>query len=154
MKITLIQIGKTDLDYIKSGILEYQKRLEHYVKFEIKELKNLKNLKNLSILQQKQKESEYIFENIDPKTQIFLLDENGKEHNSPQFAGWLEKKLNIGGDITFVIGGAYGFSEEIKKKYQSIALSRMTFSHQMIRLFFVEQLYRAFTIIKRENYHH
>lgn len=154
MKINLIQIGKTENNFIKTGIDEYLKRLKFYTKFEIIELKDLKNIKNLSIEMQKKKESEYIEENIDKKSTIVLLDEIGKEYTSKQFSNWLNKTMNSGMNINFIIGGAYGFSDEIRKKYSKIALSKMTFSHQMVRLFFVEQLYRAFTILKGENYHH
>ncbi len=154
MRITLLQLGKTDLDFVITGINEYQKRLKHYVKFEIKTLPLLKNIKNLSVKMQKKKESELIEANLDKNTNIILLDEIGKNYTSKEFAKWILKQTNLGKDITFVIGGAYGFSDEIRKKYPQIALSKMTFSHQMIRLFFVEQLYRAFTILKGENYHH
>jgi len=129
-------------------------RLKHYVKFEQKILQSPKNIKNQSIQIQQKKESDLLAENINDKSIVVLLDEIGKEYTSEQFSNWLNKSMNTGQDITFVIGGAYGFSDELKSKYPKIALSKMTFSHQMIRLFFIEQLYRAFTILKGENYHH
>jgi 23S rRNA (pseudouridine1915-N3)-methyltransferase len=154
MQITFLAIGNTDLGFISDGIKIYTERLKHYVKFEIKIIQNIKNIKNLTIELQKIKESEYIETTLNSKSINILLDENGEQFTSEQFANWLQKKMNLGLDLTFVIGGSYGFDEKMKKKYTKIGLSKMTFSHQMIRLFFVEQLYRAFTIIKGENYHH
>ncbi|MBN2891180.1 MAG: 23S rRNA (pseudouridine(1915)-N(3))-methyltransferase RlmH [Bacteroidales bacterium] len=154
MRITLVLIGKTETGFVSEGIKEYENRLKHYVKFEIIILPALKKIKNLSIEMQKKKESEFIESNIDLKSNIVLLDEIGKEYTSSGYAEWLNKQINAGTDITFVVGGAYGFSDEMRKKYPKIALSKMTFSHQMVRLFFVEQIYRAFTILKGENYHH
>ena len=154
MQINFVVLGKTEVDFVNEGLNEYTKRLKHYTKLSISVLTPLKNIKKLSIDLQKKKESKYIEDSLDKKSVIILLDEAGKEYSSPEFAKWLNKKMNGGADISFVIGGAYGFSNEIKKKYPQIALSKMTFSHQMVRLFFVEQLYRAFTILKGENYHH
>lgn len=154
MQINLILLGKTEVGFVTEGIAEYTKRLKHYTKFNIKILPTLKNIKNLSIEMQKKKESEFIESAIDTKSRVILLDEIGKEYSSPNFAKWLNKQTNSGMNLTFVIGGAYGFSDQMRKKYPQVALSKMTFSHQMVRLFFVEQLYRAFTILKGENYHH
>ncbi len=156
MKIKLILIGKTDSDYLKTGVEEYVKRLTHYIGFEMIVVPDLKNTKKLSIQQQKQKEGELITKHIQPGDHVVLLDENGKEFSSPEFAAFIEKQSLSGlKTLVFVIGGPYGFSEEIYKTgNRKIALSRMTFSHQMVRLIFVEQLYRAMTIIKGEPYHH
>lgn len=156
MKIKLILIGKTDNDYLKTGVEEYVKRLTHYIGFEMIVVPDLKNTKKLSIQQQKQKEGELITKHIQPGDHVVLLDENGKEFSSPEFAAFIEKQsLNGLKTLVFVVGGPYGFSEELYKiGNRKIALSRMTFSHQMVRLIFLEQLYRAMTIIKGEPYHH
>jgi len=154
MRIELILIGDTQKGFIADGIQEYTKRLKHYIKFEQKIIKSIKNSHKLSFDEQKKREAELIKNVLIKKSIVILLDENGKEFTSPQFAKYLEKNLNTGQHITFVVGGAFGFSEELKNKYPLVALSKMTFSHQMIRLFFIEQLYRAFTILKGENYHH
>jgi len=156
MKITLLVIGKTDKDFVKKGIEEYQKRLVHYLPFELKIIPDLKNTKNLSENQQKQKEGELILDKIKSSDTLILLDENGKEFSSVGFSKYVEQKM-IGGikNLIFVIGGPYGFSDEVYKKAQGkISLSKMTYSHQMIRMIFIEQLYRAMTIIKGEPYHH
>ncbi|MCT4602892.1 MAG: 23S rRNA (pseudouridine(1915)-N(3))-methyltransferase RlmH [Marinifilum sp.] len=156
MKATLLVIGKTDKDFVKKGIDEYQKRLVHYLPFEFKIIPDLKNTRNLSENQQKQKEGELILEKLKPTDTLVLLDENGKEFSSVGFSKFMEQKM-IGGtkNLVFVIGGPYGFSEEVYKKAQGkVSLSKMTFSHQMIRMIFIEQLYRAMTIIKGEPYHH
>ncbi|MPQ48751.1 23S rRNA (pseudouridine(1915)-N(3))-methyltransferase RlmH [Marinifilum sp. N1E240] len=156
MKITLLVIGKTDKDFVKKGIEEYQKRLVHYLPFELKIIPDLKNTKNLSENQQKQKEGELILDKIKSSDTLILLDENGKEFSSVGFSKYVEQKM-IGGikNLVFVIGGPYGFSDEVYKKAQGkISLSKMTYSHQMIRMIFIEQLYRAMTIIKGEPYHH
>jgi len=156
MKATLLVIGKTDKDFVKKGIDEYQKRLVHYLPFEFKIIPDLKNTRNLSENQQKQKEGELILEKLKSTDTLVLLDENGKEFSSVGFSKFMEQKM-IGGtkNLVFVIGGPYGFSEEVYKKAQGkVSLSKMTFSHQMIRMIFIEQLYRAMTIIKGEPYHH
>lgn len=156
MKATLLVIGKTDKDFVKKGIDEYQKRLVHYLPFEFKIIPDLKNTKNLSEKQQKQKEGELILDKLKPTDTLILLDENGKEFSSVGFSKFMEQKM-IGGtrNLVFVIGGPYGFSDEVYKKAQGkVSLSKMTFSHQMIRMIFIEQLYRAMTIIKGEPYHH
>jgi len=156
MKITLLVIGKTDKDFVKKGIEEYQKRLVHYLPFELKIIPDLKNTKNMSENQQKQKEGELILDKIKSSDTLILLDENGKEFSSVGFSKYVEQKM-IGGikNLVFVIGGPYGFSDEVYKKAQGkLSLSKMTYSHQMIRMIFIEQLYRAMTIIKGEPYHH
>ncbi len=154
MKITLLLIGETHKGFVSEGISDYKQRLKHYIKFEIKIIQTLKNIRNLSIAEIQNKESEMIENVIDKKSTIILLDEKGKEYTSKDFSVFLQKNMNIGNDIIFVVGGAYGFNEQLRKKYMKVALSKMTFSHQMVRLFFIEQLYRAFTIIRGENYHH
>ncbi len=154
MQITLLMIGNTENNFIADGIAEYEKRLKHYVKFQQKTINAPKNYKNLPKKELIKRESELLESNLNPASTVVLLDEIGKEYTSVEFSTWLQKKLNAGNDITFVIGGAFGFSNELRQKYPKIALSKMTFSHQMVRLFFIEQLYRAFTIIKGENYHH
>ena len=156
MTIKLIAIGKTDHDQLQQLIAEYQKRLGHYVKFEIELIPDIKNAKNLSEAQQKQKEGELILKKLQPSDQLVLLDERGKSYTSVQFSEFLQKKMNSGiKTLVFVIGGPYGFSEAVYAKATGkVSLSAMTFSHQMIRLLFVEQLYRAFTILRNEPYHH
>ena len=156
MKITLITIGKTEDSYLSEGIEIYTKRLKHYVPFRILEVPELKNTKNLSREQQKIKEAELIFKNISNTDHVILLDENSQELSSRQFSGFLNKKM-VGGQqhLIFIVGGPYGFSKEVyDRSNEKISFSKMTFSHQMIRLFFAEQLYRAYTILKGEPYHH
>ena len=156
MKITLLTIGKTEDRYLNEGIDIYLKRLKHYVTFRILELPELKNTKSLSQEQQKIRESELIFKNIQSTDYVVLLDENGKEFSSRGFSVFLNKKM-VGGlqHLVFIVGGPYGFSDEVySRSNDKISLSQMTFSHQMIRLLFTEQLYRAFTILKGEPYHH
>lgn len=156
MKITLITIGKTEDSYLSEGIEIYTKRLKHYVPFRILEIPELKNTKNLSREQQKIKEAELIFKNISNTDHVILLDENSQELSSRQFSGFLNKKM-VGGQqhLIFIVGGPYGFSKEVyDRSNEKISFSKMTFSHQMIRLFFAEQLYRAYTILKGEPYHH
>jgi 23S rRNA (pseudouridine1915-N3)-methyltransferase len=156
MNIKLIAIGKTDNRELQSLIDDYQKRLSFYVKFDLEIIADIKNVKNLSELQQKEKEGELILSKIMPTDQLILLDENGKNFSSIEFSKELQKKMNSGiKTFVFVIGGPYGFSEAVYQKAQGkISLSQMTFSHQMVRLFFIEQLYRGFTILKNEPYHH
>lgn len=156
MKIVFLVIGKTDESYLDTGILKYIKRLEHYVPFEMKIIPDIKNRKTLTEEQQKKAEGELILSNINIGDDLVLLDENGKTFSSVAFSQWIEKQMNIGSKrMIFVVGGPYGFSKEVYAKAKfKISLSEMTFSHQMIRLIFVEQLYRAFTIVKGEPYHH
>jgi 23S rRNA (pseudouridine1915-N3)-methyltransferase len=156
MKIKLLVIGKTDDKNLLQLISTYQNRLQHYIKFELEVIPDIKNAKNLSQLQQKEKEGQLILGKLQSSDQLILLDEKGKELRSLEFANWLQKKMNSGiKQLVLVIGGPYGFSESVYKKASGkISLSKMTFSHQMIRLFMVEQLYRGFTILKNEPYHH
>ena len=156
MTIKLLAIGKTDSSSLGALISEYENRLKHYIKFELDLIPDIKNTKNLSEAQQKDKEGEAILKRISATDVLILLDEKGKQYTSIEFADYLQKKMNSGVKrIVFVIGGPYGFSDAVYSKAQGkISLSKMTFSHQMIRLFIVEQFYRAFTILKNEPYHH
>ena len=156
MKITFILNGKTEDDYILKGFAVYEQRLKHYISFETVVIPALKNTKALSIEQQKQKEGELILKNIQNADKLILLDENGKEYNSIGFSEFIQQQMNSGiKNLVFVVGGPYGFSDEVYKRANGkISLSKMTFSHQMVRLFFAEQLYRAMTILKNEPYHH
>lgn len=156
MKITLLTVGKTDKDWVKQGIDIYASRMKHYFPFSIVEIPELKNASSLSQDQIKTKEGELILKNVKPTDDMILLDERGREFSSMEFAKALQDKISYTGkDIVFVIGGAYGFSDAVRQRSNSkISLSRMTFSHQMVRAIFVEQLYRAFTIMKGEPYHH
>ena len=156
MKITFLTVGKTEDAYLKDGIDKYVKRLKHYTKLTIIEIDELKNTKALTPEQQKAKEAELILKKITPLDHVILLDEKGTELSSSQFAAYVNKKA-IGSvtHLVFVVGGPYGFDNTVYlRANDKISLSAMTFSHQMVRLFFVEQLYRAFTIIKGEPYHH
>ena len=156
MNIKLIAIGKTDNKALQQLIDDYSKRLSFYVRFEIDIIPDIKNVKNLSEVQQKEKEGELILSRLAPTDHLILLDENGKTFTSVAFASEIQKKMNSGvKTIVFVIGGPYGFSNEVYLKAKDkISLSLMTFSHQMVRLFFIEQVYRGFTILKNEPYHH
>lgn len=156
MNIRLIAIGKTDNKDLQSLINDYTKRLSFYIKFDLEIIPDLKNVKNLSENQQKEKEGELILSKITATDQLILLDENGKSYSSVQFADELQKKMNSGiKTLVFVIGGPYGFCDSVYNQCNGkISLSAMTFSHQMVRLFFIEQLYRGFTILKNEPYHH
>ena len=156
MKIKLLAIGKTDDKNLLSLIETYENRLKHYFQFELEIIPDIKNVKNLSQAQQKEKEGELIFQKLQATDQLILLDEKGKEFRSVEFANYLQKKMNSGiKQLVFVIGGPYGFSETVYQKSQGkVSFSKMTFSHQMIRLFVVEQVYRAATILKNEPYHH
>lgn len=156
MKIKLLAIGKTDDRNLNELISIYQKRLQHYVSFELEIIPDLKNSKNLSQEQQKQKEGELILSKLSNFDQLILLDEKGKEFRSLEFANYLQKKMNSGiKQLVFVIGGPYGFSKDVYQKAMGkVSFSKMTFSHQMIRLFVVEQIYRGFTILRNEPYHH
>lgn len=156
MKITLLTVGKTDKDWVKQGLDIYVSRLKHYVPFSMTEIPELKNVSALSKDQIKTREGELILKNIRTSDDVILLDERGKQYSSMELAGVIRDKMTYGGrDIVFVIGGAYGFSEAVYSRADAkLSLSRMTFSHQMVRAIFVEQIYRAFTIIKGEPYHH
>lgn len=156
MTIKLLAIGKTDSTALQQLLVDYSERLGHYIKFELKTIPDLKNAKNLSEKQQKEKEGELILKHIGPSEILVLMDEQGRQYSSLEFSVYLQKKMNSGiKGLTFAIGGPYGFSEAIYQKAQGkLSLSKMTFSHQMVRLFAIEQLYRAFTILKNEPYHH
>lgn len=156
MKVLLLWVGKTNFAFVNEGIKTYVDRIRKYVPFEISEIKALKNAKSLSDSQLKKLEGQEIISRIQPGDYVVLLDEKGKEYNSVQFSaqilGYQNQSIKR---IVFVIGGAYGFSEEIYTICnEKISLSKMTFSHQIIRVIFLEQLYRAFTILKGEPYHH
>ena len=156
MQIRLLAVGKTDHQAIKSLIDEYQKRLGFYIKFELEIIPDLKNTKNLNESTQKEREGEQILKKLQPSDELILLDEKGKQYSSVDFSEFVQKKMNSGlKQLIFVIGGPYGFSESVYGRANGkISLSKMTFSHQMVRVFFIEQLYRAFTILKNEPYHH
>jgi 23S rRNA (pseudouridine1915-N3)-methyltransferase len=156
MKILLIVTGKTDADWLQQGLEVYIKRLGFYSSFELKVLPDIKNAKNLSIQEHKEKEAEQMFPFLEGKNEIILLDEKGTFYSSQEFARFIDRKLISGcREMIFIIGGPYGFSERVvKKSTGSMSLSKLTFSHQMARLLFLEQLYRAFTIIRGEPYHH
>jgi len=156
MKIKLLVIGKTDDKSLQTLIETYKNRLKHYIKFELEIIPDIKNVKNLSESQQKEKEGQLLLKKLTPTDVLILLDEKGKEFRSIEFSKYLQKKMNSGiKQLVLVIGGPYGFSDTIYKKATGkISFSKMTFSHQMIRLFVVEQIYRAFTILKNEPYHH
>lgn len=156
MKITLLLVGSTDKKYISEGIEEYQKRLIHYLPFEIRVIPDLKNGRHLSEDQIKEKEGKAILEQVSAGDELVLLDVIGTEYTSPALAGWIEKRMIAGTrQLIFVVGGAYGFSDLVYKRADCrISLSKLTFPHQLVRVLFVEQLYRAMTIIKGEPYHH
>lgn len=156
MKIKLLTIGKTDNAAIAQLIKTYEARLKHYIQFSIEIIPDLKNIKNFSEEIQKEKEGDLILSKISTTDRMVLLDENGTSFDSIEFSKFLQKQMNSGiKQLVFVIGGPYGFSEKIYKKSQAkISLSKMTFSHQMVRLFAIEQIYRGFTILKNEPYHH
>ena len=155
MKTILVLVGKTQSKIFKVGIDDYVSRIEHYMPFSITIIPELKNTKSLSEDQQKQKEGELILKEIQPSDTVVLLDEHGAEFRSVEYANWLKQKQNTARRLIFIIGGPYGFSPDVyARANEKISLSRMTFSHQMVRLIFTEQLYRACTIIKGEPYHH
>jgi 23S rRNA (pseudouridine1915-N3)-methyltransferase len=156
MRITLLCIGKTGKRFLEEGELEYMKRLSHYVAFDMQVLPDIKNAKSLNEAQIKQKEGVQFLEKIAATDTVFLLDEGGKQYDSVAFSDFIQEQFNRGGkQVFFLVGGPYGFSPEIYTRSNGkISLSKMTFSHQMIRLFFIEQLYRALTILKGEPYHH
>ena len=156
MNIKLIAIGKTDSAALQQLISTYEKRLVRYINFELQLLPDIKNSKSLTEELQKVKEGELILSNVESSHYLILLDERGKEYTSVSFADELQKKMNTSiKQLTFVIGGPYGFSQEVYNRANGkLSLSKLTFSHQMIRLFFIEQLYRAFTILRNEPYHH
>ncbi|MDZ4149004.1 MAG: 23S rRNA (pseudouridine(1915)-N(3))-methyltransferase RlmH [Flavobacteriaceae bacterium] len=156
MNVKFLAIGKTDDERLQSLIADYEKRIKHYLPFEMELIPDLKKTKNLGEIQQKEAEGKLILSRLASSDFVVLLDENGKSFSSVGFSDWLQKQLLTGRkNLIFLIGGPYGFSEEIYNRAQSkISLSEMTFSHQMVRLILVEQLYRACTILKNEPYHH
>lgn len=156
MKIVLLMIGKTDACYWKEAMDEYRKRLAHYVPFETEVIPDVKHVKNSSEAQQKAREGELILKALQAGDVCVLLDEKGTEYTSVQFAAYLEKKMQtVPKRLVFVTGGSYGFGESVYEAVsERMSLSKMTFSHQMIRPVFVEQLYRAMTILRKEPYHH
>ena len=156
MKITLLTVGKTDVKWVKEGLDLYVSRLSHYVQFSLVEIPELKNVSSFSQAQIKEKEGDHILAAIRPSDEVILLDEHGKEFRSVEFARFLEERMaRSGRDMVFVIGGAYGFSQKVyERSDRKMSLSAMTFSHQMVRTIFAEQLYRAFTIMRGEPYHH
>lgn len=156
MKITLLTVGKTDKGWIREGLDIYLSRLKHYVPFQMIEIPELKNVSALTKEQIKTKEGELILKNVQPSDELVLLDERGRIYSSTELAGMLQDKMaRSGRDMVFVIGGAYGFSDEVYRRAGSmLSLSKMTFSHQMVRVIFAEQIYRAFTIMRGEPYHH
>lgn len=155
MKAILFLVGKTTEKHFNTGINDYVGRITHYMPFEVKVIPDLKNTKNMTEAQQKQAEGDAILKQLQPTDTVVLLDEHGAEYRSIEFARWLENKQNTVRRLIFIIGGPYGFSDDIyRRANEKISISKMTFSHQMIRLIFTEQLYRACTIIKGEPYHH
>lgn len=156
MKIKLLSIGKTDNKQLIKLIDEYQNRLKHYIKFDMEIIPDIKNIKKISIIQQKKMEGELILSKLKNTDQMILLDDKGKDFTSIQFSKYLQKKMNSGiKQLVLVVGGPYGFSEAVyEKAIDKVSLSKMTFSHQMVRLFILEQLYRGYTILKNEPYHH
>lgn len=155
MKVLLLQVGKTVNRNFISAISDYCQRISHYVPFEIQTIAEIKGTKSLSESQQKEREGEMILRALQPTDTVVLLDERGKENRSVEFASWLARKQQTSRRLVFVIGGPYGFAKPLYARAdEMISMSRMTFSHQMIRLIFVEQLYRACTIIKGDPYHH
>ena len=156
MKITLAVVGKTATGYLEQGVAEYVRRLSHYVSFNIQYVADLKNTKNLTVEQQKSSEGKLILQSLDKSDYVVLLDEHGREYTSMQFADYVQKRMSSGvRRVVFVVGGPYGFSQEVyERANDKFSLSKMTFSHEMIRLIFTEQLYRAYTILNHEPYHH
>ena len=156
MDVKLVTVGRTDVQWVKDGLDLYVSRLKHYVPFSVVEIPQLKNVSAFSQEQIKEKEGELILKQVAPGDAVVLLDERGKEYRSVEWAEWIRQRLARGGkSLVFVIGGAYGFSRKVYERAEGlVSLSRMTFSHQMVRTIFAEQLYRAFTIIKGEPYHH
>jgi len=155
VKIILLQIDKTDQSFVEQGVQEFTKRLTRYASFETITISINKTIRSKTIAEQKIEEEKQLLAHIAKYDVIFLLDENGKEFSSMQFATQIQNILNAGKkSLCFVIGGPYGFTDAVRKKHALISFSKFTFSHQMIRLLFCEQLYRAFTIIKGEKYHH
>ena len=156
MKISLFVVGKTNHNYLSPGIDDYTKRINHYIPFNIQYISDAKNTKNLSQAQQKQAEGQNLLNAFDKSDYVVLLDERGKEFTSKDFSSFIEKKMQtVAKRLVFVVGGPYGFSEDVyQRANEKISLSKMTFPHDLIRLIFTEQLYRSFTIMNNEPYHH
>ena len=155
MKITLLVVGKTTDQRLQTLIEDYQQRLKHYIPFEMVVIPDLRNAKALTQAQIKEQEGIEILRRITPSMDVILLDEHGREYRSIEYAQWIQKKMAAGRDVIFIVGGPYGFSPAVYERANGkISLSKMTFSHQMIRLFFTEQIYRAMTILRGEPYHH
>ena len=155
MKITLLVVGKTTDQRLQTLIEDYQQRLKHYIPFEMVVIPDLRNAKALTQTQIKEQEGIEILRRITPAMDVILLDEHGREYRSIEYAQWIQKKMAAGRDVTVIVGGPYGFSPAVYERANGkISLSKMTFSHQMIRLFFTEQIYRAMTILRGEPYHH
>jgi len=156
MKVLLLMIGKTNQENLQQLIQDYMNRIQHYINFETAIIPELKYTKNLPVAEQKEREADLILKQIDNQDNIVLLDEKGKQYSSVAFAEFVDKKMNSSiKRMVFVVGGPFGFSKRIYERANGmISMSPMTFSHQMIRLIFTEQLYRAMTIIRGENYHH
>ncbi len=156
MKITLLVVGKTTTGYLKPGIDDYTARLGHYAPFDIQYVQDARNTRNQTEAQQKQSEGRGILSSVDKGDYVVLLDEHGREMTSMQFSEYVQKRMSSGvRRVVFVIGGPYGFSQEVyDRANEKISLSKMTFSHEMVRVIFAEQLYRAFTILNHEPYHH
>ena len=155
MNIKLIVVSKTDVPYLQTGIDDYVGRLKHYCDFELVTIPALKNMGKASPEEVKEREGQLILKQVEKSDMVVLLDEHGKEYGSVEFSEYLQKQMNAGiRTLSFVVGGAFGFSPAVYAAAQhKISLSKMTFNHQMVRLFFVEQLYRAFTILRHEKYH-
>ena len=156
MKITLAVIGKTEVGFVRQGIEEYVKRLQHYVQFNIQYISDVKSTRNMSEAQQKAAEGKQLLANLDSSDHVVLLDEHGTERTSVDYSQWLQRRMASGCKrLVFVVGGPYGFAPEVyERANEKISLSKMTFPHELVRLIFVEQLYRAMTILRHEPYHH
>ena len=155
MKVTLLMIGRTEEEYLRNGFMEYESRIRHYLSLTTIIVPGLKQ-KNISVQQQKQEEAELLLKRLNPEDVVILLDEKGKHYTSQAFAGFIQDKMNAGiKNMVFVIGGPFGFDSKMYQRANgTVSLSLMTFSHQMVRLIFAEQLYRAMTILRKEPYHH
>lgn len=156
MEIELLTVGKTSIRFVEEGIAEYTRRLKHYIPFSVKALPDIKNTSKLSEAKQKDAEGEKILATLTTADYVVLLDEHGKEYTSVEFSSFIEKQMIAGRrKVVFVVGGPYGFSQEVYNRADSLlSLSKMTFNHEMVRLFFVEQIYRGMTILRGEPYHH
>ena len=156
MHLTLLTVGRTDIPWVREGLDMYVSRIGHYVSFELREIPELKGVAALTREQIKEREGELILKQLRPADEVILLDEHGREYRSLEFADWLGRRMaGSGRDLVFVIGGAYGFSDAVYARAAGkVSLSKMTYSHQLVRTIFAEQLYRAFTILRGEPYHH